>query len=52
MSTLQVFKRLFSYDRSVLIYLSLGILFSIGNGVSYPLCGWIYGKLVAIIFDP
>ncbi|KAL4455398.1 hypothetical protein ABPG74_012550 [Tetrahymena malaccensis] len=51
MTSGQIIKRLFSYDKTILLNLSIGMLFSVGNGLTYPLCGLILGKLIPFILD-
>ncbi|KAL4504019.1 hypothetical protein ABPG72_022649 [Tetrahymena utriculariae] len=51
-SFFQMLKKLLTYDKKQTINAFLGIFFSIGNGIAYPFCGWVFGNIASILLNP
>ncbi|KAL4473708.1 hypothetical protein ABPG74_022572 [Tetrahymena malaccensis] len=51
-SFFQMLKKLLTYDKKQTINAFLGMFFSVGNGIAYPFCGWVFGNIASILLNP
>ncbi|EAR92380.2 ABC transporter family protein (macronuclear) [Tetrahymena thermophila SB210] len=51
-SFFQMVKKLLTYDKKQTLNAFLGMFFSIGNGIAYPFCGWVFGNIASILLNP